>query len=95
MVNWFIKHYMVTIFTLCIIAIIVSVVILFPPIRDDSNTIYRQINAYIHLPNGNTEVYYDGGALSEVEGKWYFNQPTKYYEFYRNENSTIWNLRPY
>lgn len=60
---------------------------------DTDSTIYREIRAYQHLPNGNTDVYYKGGAI-EIEGTWFFNLDTSY-EFYREENSTVWKVDPY
>ena len=60
---------------------------------DTDRVIYRTIRAYKHLPNGNTDIYYKDGAI-EIEGTWYFNLDTSY-EFYREENSTVWKVDPY
>ena len=61
--------------------------------RDTDSTIHRTIRAYRHTPEGNTEIYYDGGGLT-IDGEWYFNLDTGY-EFYREENSTVWHVDPY
>lgn len=65
----------------------------FAHLFDTDRVIYREIRAYKHLPNGNTDIYYKGGAI-EIEGTWFFNLDTSY-EFYREENSTVWKVDPY
>ena len=87
--SWFIIGLLLT---ACIMTGIIFVYDLAPH-SDTNSTIYREIRAYQHLPNGNTNIYYKGGAI-EIEGTWFFNLDSNY-EFYREENSTVWHVDPY
>ena len=91
--SWITKNYGI-VFVIGVSFITIGLVIFGLYSSSDTDTsIYRTIRAYKHLPNGNTEVYYKGGGL-EIEGTWFFNLDSNY-EFYRDENSTVWKVDPY
>ena len=76
-----------------ILGVVTGTFVIITQPHDTDRVIYREIRAYKHLPNGNTDIYYKDGAI-EIEGTWYFNLDTSY-EFYREENSTVWKVDPY
>ena len=76
-----------------ILGVVTGTFVIITQPHDTDRVIYREIRAYKHLPNGNTDIYYKGGAI-EIEGTLFFNLDTSY-EFYREENSTVWHVDPY